>query len=106
MSDQIVVVDYDPGWPDAFAAEHARIATALGERALAIEHYGSTAVAGIAAKPIIDVMVVVRDLEPPTRRSRCSRTPGTSGDRPAISSIRAGSSSSAMTASAVRRISH
>jgi GrpB-like predicted nucleotidyltransferase (UPF0157 family) len=63
MSDRIVVVDYDPGWPEAFERERDRIAAALGADALAIEHYGSTAVEGIPAKPIIDVMVVVRDLD-------------------------------------------
>jgi GrpB-like predicted nucleotidyltransferase (UPF0157 family) len=62
VGELIVIVDYDPAWPDAFERERERIAAALGERALAIEHYGSTAVRGIAAKPIIDVMVV-RDLD-------------------------------------------
>lgn len=57
----IVVVDYDPSWPGRFAVERARIATALGPRSLAIEHVGSTAVPDLAAKPIIDICVVVAD---------------------------------------------
>ena len=57
----IRVVDYDPAWPARFAQEHARIAAALGPRALRIEHIGSTAVPGLAAKPIIDVLVEIGD---------------------------------------------
>jgi GrpB-like predicted nucleotidyltransferase (UPF0157 family) len=63
MSDAILIVDHDAGWIAPFEREWARIAGALGDRALAIEHYGSTAVPGLAAKPIIDVMVAVRDLD-------------------------------------------
>ena len=43
---EIVIADYDPAWPERFAAERERIAAALGERALRIEHIGSTAVPG------------------------------------------------------------
>ncbi|GGM48809.1 hypothetical protein GCM10012275_19660 [Longimycelium tulufanense] len=57
----IVVVDYDPHWVDRFAAEEKRIRTALGSRALRIEHIGSTSVPGLAAKPIIDILLVVAD---------------------------------------------
>ena len=56
----IVVVDYDPRWSELFEALRARVASALGELALAIEHVGSTSVPGLAAKPIIDMDVVVR----------------------------------------------
>jgi len=49
---------YDPTWPEAFARHEERIAAALGERALQIEHVGSTSVPGLAAKPIIDILVV------------------------------------------------
>jgi len=58
---EIVIADYDPDWPRRFDAERDRIAGALGDRALAIEHIGSTAVPGLAAKPIIDVLVTVAD---------------------------------------------
>jgi GrpB-like predicted nucleotidyltransferase (UPF0157 family) len=55
----INIVDYDSSWPSKFA-EHARIiGAALVEAALRIEHIGSTSVPGLAAKPIIDILVVV-----------------------------------------------
>src|SRR5437763_1742694 len=55
----IVVTDPDPGWPARFAAVRDRLRAALGDRALGIEHIGSTAVPGLAAKPIIDVLLTV-----------------------------------------------
>ena len=58
----IVIVDYDAAWPRRFEIERDRIATALRERALAIHHMGSTAVPGLAAKPIVDVLLVVEDV--------------------------------------------
>jgi len=57
----IVIADYDPAWPERFSREEAKIRTALGERALAIEHIGSTSVPGLAAKPIVDILLVVED---------------------------------------------
>jgi GrpB-like predicted nucleotidyltransferase (UPF0157 family) len=60
MPRTIIVTDYDPGWPAAFEALRARVALVLGEVALAIEHVGSTSVPGLAAKPVIDIDVVVR----------------------------------------------
>jgi GrpB-like predicted nucleotidyltransferase (UPF0157 family) len=57
----IVIADYDPAWPARCAAERARVAGALGPRALRIEHIGSTAVPGLAAKPIVDLLVAVAD---------------------------------------------
>src|SRR5688572_22518820 len=58
---EIVIVDYDPHWPEKFK-EHARIVErALGKNALAIEHVGSTSVPKLAAKAIIDILVVVED---------------------------------------------
>jgi GrpB-like predicted nucleotidyltransferase (UPF0157 family) len=64
MGDVLEIVAYDPTWPDAFAAERDRIAVALGNLAARIDHHGSTAVPGLAAKPIIDVQVSVRRLQP------------------------------------------
>jgi GrpB-like predicted nucleotidyltransferase (UPF0157 family)/protein associated with RNAse G/E len=58
---------YDPLWPHLYAEEAVRIAAALGDWALAIEHIGSTAVPGLAAKPIIDIGVAVRNFEEATR---------------------------------------
>jgi GrpB-like predicted nucleotidyltransferase (UPF0157 family) len=58
---EIVIAEYDPAWPQRFAAEAERISTALGDRARHVEHVGSTAVPGLAAKPIIDILLVVDD---------------------------------------------
>ena len=60
---EIVIAPYDPAWPERFAVERARIAAALGPRALRIEHIGSTSVPGLAAKPIVDILVEVALLE-------------------------------------------
>jgi len=60
-SGPVVLVDYDPDWPRLFAREAKRIRAALGERALQIEHVGSTSVPGLAAKPIVDIVLVVAD---------------------------------------------
>ena len=57
----IRIVDYNPMWPERFAAERAKIERALGERALHVDHIGSTSVPGLAAKPIIDINVSVAD---------------------------------------------
>lgn len=56
----IVVEEYDPRWPEEFERLRKKIAAALGELAAAIEHVGSTAVPGLAAKPIIDLDVLLR----------------------------------------------
>lgn len=61
LTGKVVVVDYDPDWPRQFATEAARIRAALGVRVLLLEHAGSTSVPGLAAKPIIDIVLVVRD---------------------------------------------
>jgi GrpB-like predicted nucleotidyltransferase (UPF0157 family) len=57
----IVVVDYDPAWPGRFRREEAKVRATLGEAALAVEHIGSTSVPGLAAKPIVDILLVVED---------------------------------------------
>lgn len=55
---------YDPTWPARFEAERVAIAEAIGESIIGgIHHVGSTAVPGLAAKPIIDILVGVRSLE-------------------------------------------
>ena len=59
----IVVLDYDPAWPARFEQVSARIHAALGATAVLVEHIGSTSVPGLAAKPIIDVLLVVPDVE-------------------------------------------
>ena len=57
----IVIADYDPAWPERFRREEAKIRTVLGEEALAVEHIGSTSVPGLAAKPIVDILLVVEN---------------------------------------------
>lgn len=57
----VVVADYDPAWPERFRREEAKIRGALGGAALSVEHIGSTSVPGLAAKPIVDVLLVVED---------------------------------------------
>lgn len=59
LSGKIEIADYDPRWPDWFQREAERVRTALGERALRIEHTGSTSVPGLPAKPIIDMLLAV-----------------------------------------------
>lgn len=56
------VAAYDPTWPDRYMVWRDVLASALGATALRIDHVGSTAVPGLAAKPIIDVQVSVADL--------------------------------------------
>lgn len=58
---QIRIAEPDPNWPKKFDRHAARIANALGQVARRIEHIGSTSVPGLAAKPIIDILVVVDD---------------------------------------------
>jgi GrpB-like predicted nucleotidyltransferase (UPF0157 family) len=57
----ITLVDYDPAWPQLFAREAERIRGALGDGVLLLEHCGSTSVPGLAAKPIIDMVLVLTD---------------------------------------------
>jgi GrpB-like predicted nucleotidyltransferase (UPF0157 family) len=55
----VIIVDYDPQWPRLYEREAARVRSALGDRILLLEHVGSTSVPGLAAKPIIDMLLVV-----------------------------------------------
>lgn len=61
--DFIEVVPYDPGWPPAFEEAAAKLSSALQPWIVEIEHIGSTAVPGLAAKPVIDILVGVRSLD-------------------------------------------
>lgn len=58
---KVTVVDYSPVWPGLFAEEKRLLETALGKDAALIEHVGSTSVVGLAAKPIIDIMIGLHD---------------------------------------------
>src|SRR5687767_15978465 len=55
----VTVVDYDPSWPSVFETLKSHVLQALGSLPVSVEHVGSTAIPGLAAKPIIDMDVVV-----------------------------------------------
>lgn len=61
---RIAIIPYSPRWPGEFQPLGATIRRALGDLALRIDHIGSTAVAGLAAKDIIDIQVTVKSLVP------------------------------------------
>ena len=61
LTGPITFVEYDPAWPALFEREAARIRSILGDRVIRLEHTGSTSVPGLAAKPIIDITMVVPD---------------------------------------------
>ena len=65
----IHLAEYDPQWPRLYEREAARIGAALGPEALQVEHAGSTSVPGLAAKPLIDIVLVVADTRTRTRTS-------------------------------------
>jgi GrpB-like predicted nucleotidyltransferase (UPF0157 family) len=58
----IKVFDYDPQWPKMFQKEKKQILSVISNKVTAIEHIGSTAVAGLGAKPIIDMMIGIYQL--------------------------------------------
>jgi GrpB-like predicted nucleotidyltransferase (UPF0157 family) len=58
---RVVIAEYDPSWPLTYLQEADRLRQVLGERVLKLEHVGSTSVPGLAAKPIIDMLLVVPD---------------------------------------------
>jgi GrpB-like predicted nucleotidyltransferase (UPF0157 family) len=77
LSGRIVIEDFDPHWPELFGREADRIRAVLGCRVLRIEHTGSTSVAGLVAKPILDMLLVIRnsadeDAYPPVRKPRAT----------------------------------
>jgi len=64
MSDEIEIVPYDLAWPALYEAEAPRVRAALpADVVIAIEHFGSTAIPGLAAKPVIDILVAVCSIE-------------------------------------------
>ncbi len=85
MSPSLTLVPYDAAWPDRFIAEASRLRSTLGVTVVAIEHVGSTAVPGLAGKPLLDIAVAVRGepaadacIEPLTRLGYVYR--GLNGD--------------------------
>ena len=61
LAGPVALVDYDPAWPGLFEREEARIRAALGDDVRRLEHVGSTSVPGLAAKPIVDLVLAVPD---------------------------------------------
>lgn len=68
MAQHVIVTEYNPLWIEMFEKEAGIIKNILGKNCVEIHHIGSTAVSGLAAKPIIDIMPVVRSLEDIERR--------------------------------------
>jgi GrpB-like predicted nucleotidyltransferase (UPF0157 family) len=62
MNDTVIIVPYDPAWPKQYEVEKERLQEALGSLIVQIEHVGSTAVPGVGAKPIIDIMIILSDI--------------------------------------------
>ncbi len=62
MARQVIVVPHDPAWKDAFEEEAGRISETLGGLVVRLHHIGSTAIPGVLAKPIIDMLLEVNDL--------------------------------------------
>ncbi len=64
LAERIEIVEYDPAWPEVFAAEAARLRPYFPPGCIRrLEHIGSTAVPGLAAKPVVDMLVGVDDVE-------------------------------------------
>jgi GrpB-like predicted nucleotidyltransferase (UPF0157 family) len=64
LAECVAISEYDPGWPEMFQCEKEHLLKCLPSGSIRrIEHYGSTAVPGLAAKPIIDMLVEVEDLD-------------------------------------------
>ncbi len=62
MSSLIKVVHYDPNWPRIFEKEAQQIKQALGSNCLEVHHIGSTSILGLSAKPVVDILPVVKDI--------------------------------------------
>ena len=63
MTRKVVVVPYRSDWPIQFQAEADALQQALGDEVLSIHHFGSTSIPGISAKPVIDILVIVRNID-------------------------------------------
>lgn len=60
---KIIVVSYNPDWPHIFEREASKIKEVIGSNCIAIHHIGSTSVLGLSAKPVIDMIGVVKNPE-------------------------------------------
>ncbi len=63
MEDQWRIAKYDPAWRNLFLETGSELRAALGEKAVRIDHVGSTSIVGIDAKPIIDIQISVSNVE-------------------------------------------
>lgn len=63
MTREITISKYDPSWGEKFRLESPKLAKIFGDQAVGIFHIGSTSVPGLAAKPIIDILVRVKDIQ-------------------------------------------
>lgn len=61
LGGRVRLAEYDDGWPERYEREARRIRSALANQVLLLEHVGSTSVPGLAAKPVIDILLVVAD---------------------------------------------
>jgi len=59
----VVVLPHDPAWIDAYAAEASLLESAFADNVCAVHHIGSTAIPSVVAKPVIDILIIVRVLE-------------------------------------------
>jgi len=73
---KVEVVPHNPHWRDAFEAEAKYVAAALGENVVAVHHIGSTAIPNIYAKPVVDLLVEVRDITEVDGRSSAMESLG------------------------------
>jgi GrpB-like predicted nucleotidyltransferase (UPF0157 family) len=64
LDETVTLVPYDPAWPGSYAAEHTRLLQTIDLPTDSIEHIGSTAVPGLTAKPVVDMMLGVVSLPP------------------------------------------
>ncbi len=64
MSSVLKISEYDPTWPAQFEAEKASIQAVMGEYLRAVEHVGSTSIPDLGAKPVLDLLIIVRDHTP------------------------------------------
>ena len=76
LDEPIHLEPYQPGWEEQFLIERSRLATSLRIQAAAIEHIGSTAVPGLSAKPIVDIMIGAEQVPPPVAWSEVLATLG------------------------------
>ncbi len=81
MSEAVELHAYDPAWPALFERERTLLAPILGPNATRIEHMGSTSIPGLPAKPVIDIIVLVTDLEAARQAIPPSKRPATASGR-------------------------